>query len=99
MAELFAMIAGIVCTIFNVDWQERPDIARPPLAQQESMPEEEEEEVEATPLPDLAAEERALSAHIATIHREKYDLIKARIQAKKCMLFSFWCSFKTGIDC
>lgn len=53
------------------------------------MPEEEEEEVEATPLPDLAAEERALSAHIATIHREKYDLIKARIQAKKCMLFSF----------
>ena len=47
-----------------------------PLQTQESVKEEEEEEeeeeeTEAAPNPELAAEARVLTAHIASIHRER----------------------------
>nr|KAG5705932.1 hypothetical protein BaRGS_010822 [Batillaria attramentaria] len=52
----------------------KSDLQRPPLVAQESVQEEEEEEGEATPNPELAAEERVLSAHIASIHKERKNL-------------------------
>ena len=45
----------------------------PPLPAQESV-QEEEEEAETSPNPQLAAEARALSAHIASIHKERYGV-------------------------